>query len=68
MTFGSYMDADADAVTPCSNTRSYILRSVPSSPGRSFLNQETLTERSSCNQHAVMTRFAVLHFSAMHFA
>ena len=28
---------DADAVTPSTNTRSYTLRSVPSSPGRSFL-------------------------------
>ena len=28
---------DADAVTPSSNTRSYTLRSVSSSPGRSFL-------------------------------
>ena len=30
------MDSDADALTPSSNTRSYTLRSVPSSPGRSF--------------------------------
>ena len=30
-------DADADAVTPSSNTRSYTLRSVPASLGRSFL-------------------------------
>ena len=29
--------ADADAVTPSSNTRSYILWNVPSSLGRSFL-------------------------------
>ena len=31
-------DADADAVTPSRNTRSYTLRSVPSSPGRSFFD------------------------------
>ena len=35
----SNLDADADArsMTPSRNTRSYTLRSVPSSPGRSFL-------------------------------
>ena len=32
-------DADADAVTRSSNTRSYAFRSVPSSPGRSFLSK-----------------------------
>ena len=30
-------DADADAVNPSSNTRSYTLLSVLSSPGRSFV-------------------------------
>ena len=35
--YDKYMtDADADAVTPSSNTRSYTLRSVPSSPEQSF--------------------------------
>ena len=32
----------ADAVTPSSNTRSYTLQSVPSSPGRSFLFRSCL--------------------------
>ena len=32
------VDADADAVTPSSNTRSYTLRSVSSSLGRSFFS------------------------------
>ena len=32
-----YADADARSMTPSRNTRSYTLRSVPSSPGRSFL-------------------------------
>ena len=31
-----YADADAISMTPSRNTRSYTLRSVPSSPGRSF--------------------------------
>ena len=31
-----FLMTDADAVTPISNTRSYTLRSVPSSPGRSL--------------------------------
>ena len=35
-------DADADAVTPSSNTRSYTLWSVPSSPGRSVLKRANL--------------------------
>ena len=33
-----YADADARSMTPSRNTRSYTLRSVPSSPGRSFLH------------------------------
>ena len=32
-----YADVDAISLTPSRNTRSYTLRSVPSSPGRSFL-------------------------------
>ena len=32
-----YADADARSMTPSRNTRSYTLRSVPSSPRRSFL-------------------------------
>ena len=35
-------DADADAVTPSSNTRRYTRRSVPSSIGRSFSFQSFL--------------------------
>ena len=31
-----YADADARSMTPSRNTRSFTLRSVPSSPGRSF--------------------------------
>ena len=31
------VDVDARSMTPSRNTRSYTLRSVPSSPGRSFL-------------------------------
>ena len=37
--FNLYADVDARSMTPSRNTRSYILRSVPSSPGRSFLYQ-----------------------------
>ena len=33
-----YADVDARSMTPSRNTRSYTLRSVPSSPGRSFFN------------------------------
>ena len=33
-----YADADARSMTPSRNTRSYTLRSVPSSPGQSFFN------------------------------
>ena len=36
--FNLYADVDARSMTPSRNTRSYTLRSVPSSPGRSFLN------------------------------
>ena len=32
-----YADVDAISMAPSRNTRSYTLRSVPSSPGRSFL-------------------------------
>ena len=35
-------DADARSMTPSRNTRSYTLRSVPSSPGRSFLAPKEL--------------------------
>ena len=34
--FNIYADVDAISMTPSRNTRSYTLRSVPSSPGRSF--------------------------------
>ena len=40
-------DADADAVTPSSNTRSYTRRSVPSSLGRSFLKSSSVEAGSS---------------------
>ena len=36
--FDIYADVDAISMTPGRNTRSYTLRSVPSSPGRSFLS------------------------------
>ena len=35
--FNIYADVDAISMTPSRNTRSYTLRSVPSSPWRSFL-------------------------------
>ena len=34
--FNIYADVDAISMTPSRNTRSYTLRSIPSSPGRSF--------------------------------
>ena len=34
--FNLYADVDARSLSPSKNTRSYTLRSVPSSPGRSF--------------------------------
>ena len=37
--FNLYADVDARSMTPSRNTRSYTLRSVPSSPGRSFLSK-----------------------------
>ena len=37
-----YADVDAISMTPSRNTRSYTLRSVPSSPGRSFLATKEL--------------------------
>ena len=37
-----YADVDAISMTPSRNTRSYTLRSVPSSPGRSFLAPKEL--------------------------
>ena len=36
--FNLYADVDAMSMTPSRNTRNYTLRSVPSSPGRSFLS------------------------------
>ena len=33
-----YADVDARSMTPSRNTRSYTIRSVPSSPGRSFFS------------------------------
>ena len=38
--FNIYADVDAISMTPSSNTRSYTLRSVPSSPGRSFFRKD----------------------------
>ena len=35
-----YADVDAISMTPSRNTRSYTLRSVPSSPGRSFFKNK----------------------------
>ena len=40
--FNIYADVDAISMTPSRNTRSYTLRSVPSSPGRSFLAPKEL--------------------------
>ena len=40
--FNLYADVDARSMTPSRNTRSYKLRSVPSSPGRSFLAPKEL--------------------------
>ena len=40
--FNLYADVDARSMTPSRNTRSYTLRSVPSSPGRSFLAPKEL--------------------------
>ena len=45
--FNLYADVDARSMTPSRNTRSYTLRSVPSSPGRSFLHQPELKRLSS---------------------
>ena len=42
-----YADADARSMTPSRNTRSYTPRSVPSSPGRSFLISHILHCRLS---------------------
>ena len=36
-----YADDDARSMTPSRNTRSYTLRSVPSSPGRSFFSSSS---------------------------
>ena len=36
--FNLYADVDARSMTPSRNARSYTLRSVPSSPGRSFFD------------------------------
>ena len=38
-------DVDARSMTPSRNTRSYTLRSVPLSPGRSFL---TFSDHAEC--------------------
>ena len=57
--FGNIADADADAVTPSSNTRSYTRRSVPSSPGRSFSDLPSLGPKSqeATNAEAPPTRW-----------
>ena len=39
-----YADDDATSMTTSRNTRSYTLRSVPSSPGRSFLKLESRSQ------------------------
>ena len=38
--FNIHADVDAIYMTPSRNTRSYTLRSVPSSPGRSFFHSD----------------------------
>ena len=40
--FNLHADVDSRSMTPSRNTRSYTLRSVPSSPGRSFLAPKEL--------------------------
>ena len=60
-----FADADAKSMTPSRNTRSYILWSVPSSPGRSFLTSEksatymfqTREGREGGRSTAVLTMF-----------
>ena len=44
-----YDDADARSMTPSRNTRSFTLRSVPSSPGRSFLASAHHLIKPHCN-------------------
>ena len=44
--FNLYADVDARSMTPSRNPRSYTLRSVPSSPGRSFFSSFQVTPLS----------------------
>ena len=46
--FDIYADIDAISMTPSRNTRSYTLRSVPSSPGRSFFSFSPLCLSMRC--------------------
>ena len=47
----SNLYADARSMTPSRNTRCYILRSVPSSPGRSFLNMLKKLSNDLCSEN-----------------
>ena len=63
--FNLYADVDARSMTPSRNTRSYTLRSVPSSPGRSFLfllttMQTQLEERMFTVAHKMNPNIAKL--------
>ena len=56
-----YADDDARSMTPSRNTRSYTLRSVPSSPGRSFLSKTFF--RCNCKNFAPNTQ-GIVHISS----
>ena len=64
--FNLYADVDARSMTPSRNTRSYTLRSVPSSPGRSFFSS---CLRSLMMLHLLSTFTRVkYHYHSIYFA
>ena len=55
--YNRYADADARSMTPSKNTRSYTLRRVPSSPGRSFFNMQSPSSKSTFFCHTFSLGF-----------
>ena len=58
-----YADVDAISMTPSRNTRSYTLRSVPSSPGRSFFYVLCSMFYVLCSR---LEKYRSINFSTLH--
>ena len=65
--FDIYADVDAISMTPSRNTMSYTLRSVPSSPGRSFFLKDGCPYTGYNTGDKNITIAMVIFFSPVNF-